>query len=98
MRIIYSSIGLAMLFIIIGYKEKNRKTPLPQWIIKIGNLSFGVYLLQQFILKGLYNYTNLPVVLGCYWLPWVGFVITLISSVLIAFLLVKTKIGRLLIG
>jgi len=98
MKIIYSSIGLAMLFIIIGYKEKNRKTPLSQWIIKIGNLCFGVYLLQQFILRGLYNYTNLPRILGCYWLPWVGFVVALAGSIIITELLIKTKVGKFLIG
>lgn len=98
MKIIYSSVGLAMLNIIIGYKEKNRKMPLPQWIIKIGNLCFGVYLLQQFILRGLYNYTNLPQILGCYWLPWVGFVVALAGSIIITELLIKTKIGKFLIG
>lgn len=98
MKIIYSSVGLAMLNIIIGYKEKNRKMPLPQWIIKIGNLCFGVYLLQQFILKGLYNYTDLPVILGCYWLPWVGFVVALVGSIIMTELLIKTKIGKFLIG
>lgn len=98
MRIIYSFVGLAMLFIIVGYKEKNRKTPLPQWIIEKGNLCFGVYLLQQFILKGIYNYTNLPGILGCYWLPWVGFVVAMAGSIVIAELLIKTKVGKFLIG
>lgn len=98
LRIIFSSVGLAMLFIIVGYKDKNRKTPLPQWIIEKGNLCFGVYLLQQFILKGLYNYSDLPEILGCYWLPWMGFVVALVGSILIAQLLVKTKTGKFLIG
>jgi membrane-bound acyltransferase YfiQ involved in biofilm formation len=98
LRLIYSSVGLAMLFILIGYKDKDRTTPLPQWIIKVGNLCFGVYLLQQFILKGLYDYTNLPSILGCYWLPWVGFVVALVGSVLLAQLLLRTKTGRFLIG
>ena len=96
MRLIYSSIGLAMLFIVIGYKEKNRKMPLPQWIIKIGNLCFGVYLLQQFI--RIYIYTDLPVILGFYWLPWVGFVVALVGSIIMTELLIKTKIGKFLIG
>lgn len=95
---IYSFLGLAMLFIIIGYKEKNRRTPLPQWIIKIGNLCLGGYLLQQFILRGLYYYTNLSQDLGCYWLPWVGFVVALAGSIIIAELLIKTKVGKFLIG
>ena len=98
LQIIYAFVGLAMLFVFVGYKEKGRKGEIPQWLTSFGNLCFGVYLLQQFILKGLYNYTELPAILGCYGLPWVGFIVTLISSVLIAFLMVKTKIGRFLIG
>ena len=98
LRLIYSSVGLAMLFVIIGHKEKDRTTSLPQWIIKVGNLCFGVYLLQQFILKGLYEYTSLPAILGCYWLPWVGFVVALAGSLIISYLLVKTKVGKFLIG
>jgi hypothetical protein len=98
MRIIYSFVGLALLFIIIGHKEKGRTAPLPQWIIKAGNLCFGVYLLQQFILMGLYEYTKLPEFLGCYCLPWVGFVVALAGSIIIAELLIKTKVGKFLIG
>ena len=98
MQIIYASVGLWMLLVWVGYAEKSRKKPLSQWIIRFGNLCMGVYLLQQFILKGLYNHTSLPEVLGCYWLPWMGFVITLICSVLITFLMMKTKSGRFLIG
>lgn len=87
-----------MLFFIVGFVEKKRSRLVSQWIIKVGNLCFGVYLLQQFILKSLYNYTNLPSVVGCYWLPWVGFTIALIGSLIIAQILVKTKVGRFLIG
>lgn len=98
LQLVYAFVGLCMLFVIIGYKEKNRKKPIPKWIIKKGNLCFGVYLFQQFILKGLYNYTNLPFILGCYWLPWIGFVVALIGSIVLAQLLVKTKTGKFLIG
>jgi len=98
MQIIYASVGLLMLLAWVGYAEGKRKKSLSQWIIRFGNLCMGVYLLQQFILKGLYNHTALPEILGCYWLPWVGFVIALIGSVCISHLLVKTKAGRFLIG
>jgi len=98
LQIIYAFVGLAMLFLFVGYKEKTRKVEIPHWLINLGGLCFCVYLLQQFILMGLYYYMGVPAFLGCYWLPWVGFVVTLISSVLIAFLMVKTKIGKLLVG
>ena len=98
MQVTYAFVGLWMLLVWVGYAEKQRKSPIPQWITNIGNLCFGVYLLQQFILKGLYDHTNLPGILGCYWLPWVGFVVALMGSVAMAQLLLKTKIGRFLIG
>lgn len=98
MQIVYSSSGLFMLLIMIGYIEQHRKVEIKNWVIKVGGLCFGVYLLQQFILTGLYDYTNLSSTFGCYWLPWVGFVIALSGSLLIAHLFIKTKIGRFLIG
>lgn len=36
--------------------------------------------------------------LGSYWLPWVAFVITLLLSVVLSWGLLKTKVGRFLIG
>lgn len=98
MQIIYASVGLWMLLLWIGYSEKNCKEGIPQWIIGFGNLCLGVYLLQQFILKGLYDHTALPDYLGCYWLPWGGFVIAFTGSVLVSQLLLKTKVGKFLIG
>ena len=97
LQIIYAFVGLAMLFVFVGYKEKDMKGVIPQWLIKLGGLCFGVYLLQQFILNGLYNYTNLPDVLGCYLLPWVGFLLALALSLVISELLIKTRIGKFLI-
>lgn len=98
LQIIYAFVGLAMLFVFVGYKEKGRKDEIPQWLIRMGGLCFGVYLLQQFILMGVYDYTAIPSKVGCYWLPWVGFIVALMGSVLVAFLMVKTKIGKFLIG
>lgn len=98
MQIIYASVGLWMLLVWVGYAEKRLKKSLPLWIVRLGNLCFGVYLLQQFILMGLYRYTQLPSLLGCYVLPWLGFMVALVGSVLISQLLVKTKTGKFLIG
>lgn len=71
---------------------------MPSWMEKTAALSFGVYLFQQFILMGLYYHTVLPSLIGCYWLPWVGFVVALPGSLLIAYLFRKVRVGRLLIG
>ena len=98
MQIIYSLCGLMMTFCIVGYTERIMKRSTPQWLLNVGSLCFGVYLLQQFVLVGLYEYTNLPNIAGCYWLPWIGFIITLLCSVSLSALLVKTRIGCFLIG
>ena len=82
----------------IGYLTRKRSKNISDWIVKVGKLCFGVYLLQQFILIGLYRYTILPNILGCYLLPWFGFFATLLISILVSMLLVKTKVGRYLIG
>ena len=97
-KIIYSSVGVAMLFCIVGFFEKSRTDSLPQWVISVGGLCMGVYLFQQFILKLLYFHTDLPSLVSSLWLPWIGFSISLAGSLLLSFLLHKTRTGRFLIG
>lgn len=67
-------------------------------IQKISSCSFGIYLLQQFVLCLLYYKTSFPTMVGPYWLPWFGFVIALVISFFLSLLLLKTKIGKSLIG
>ena len=97
-KIVYSFIGLSMLFITVGFAEKRHRMMIPQWVVKIGELCMGVYLFQQFIIKAFYDHTMLPNVLGPYWLPWVVFVVTLLFSLVLSYLLRLTKMGRFLIG
>lgn len=59
---------------------------------------FGVYIFQQFILKYIVYNGAIISLLGSYWLPWVAFVITLLLSVVLSWGLLKTKVGRFLIG
>lgn len=56
----------------------------------------GVYIYHQFILKYFYYHTN--VVLGNYWLPFCGLLITVVLSVLLVQLTLKFKWGRFLLG
>lgn len=95
-QIIYAMAGIAMAFSLVGCYLK--KHSLKNWMVQVGALSFGVYLFQQFVLKGLYDHTIMPTLLGCYWLPWIGFIIALICSLILSWLLRKTQIGRFLIG
>lgn len=97
-KVIYSSLGIAMMFSIIGRVERNRMTSLPRWTIEVGSLSMGVYIFQQFILKIIYDKTPCPDLFGVYFLPWFGFATAFIGSVLLSWVLRKTKVGRALIG
>lgn len=97
-KILYSSVGIAMLFTMVGVMEQRRTKPLDDCFIELGGLCMGVYLFQQFILKALYNCSEFVFLFGTYWLPWVGFVIALLGSLLFSWLFHKTKIGRFLIG
>lgn len=95
LTLVYAFVGICMTLSLVGCYLKRHAVP--QWMEQVGVLSFGVYLFQQFILKGLYNHTTLPSLLGCYWLPWVGFVVALSGSLLLSYLLRKTRMGRMLI-
>ncbi len=97
-KLVYSTLGLVLLFIVVGNAIEKHPHNLPQWIIEVGEYCMGVYLFQQFVLKGLYNYTGLSTVLGPYSLPWVGFVVTLFFSLALSYVLRKTNVGRFLIG
>lgn len=92
LRLVYSSTGIAMVLSLVGRYLK--KYSMPFWMEKTAALSFGVYLFQQFILMGLYYHTVLPTIVGCYWLPWVGFVVALSGSLLLTFIIRTTKFGK----
>lgn len=87
-----------MLLSSVGLYLNNNKAPIPQWILKIGNLCMGVYLIQQFILIALYRHTELPWLVSPYFLPWIGAFITMVLSVLVSLLARRTKVGRFLMG
>ena len=94
-QILYAGLGIAAMYctaLVITSKKE-----LKPWIIKIGAYCFGVYLFQQFILMGIYYHTNLPIIVGSNWLPWVGTAIALTGSLLLSWLFRKTKLGRALI-
>ena len=97
-KLLYSFVGLAALFLAVALVKKKCNSSLPLWLIRVGGLSMGVYIFQQFILKGLYVHTNLPVVAGPYWTPWISFMIALTASVLLSLLFRQTRVGRFLIG
>ena len=92
---IYSTLGvLSMLLSAIKITSRFKLTP---WIIKLGTYCFGVYVFQQFILQIMYYHTEIPQQIDYRVLPWVGFLVAIIFSLLFSYLLRLTRIGRRLI-
>lgn len=96
-KIIYATIGVLLFYISIMYIIKQKRN-IPNWFVKLNVLCMGIYLFQQFILKLFYYKLPMPELLGTYWLPWVGFLVALLLSILLTFLLRKSQVGRWLVG
>lgn len=79
----------------IYYSQRYQLTKMTQ---KISYCCFGIYLIQQFVLQLLYYKTAFPILVGPYWLPWIGFIIASIISFVLSDLLLRTKAGKFLIG
>ncbi len=71
---------------------------LPVWAVTLSSYCYGVYIFQQFILRGLYYYTGLPQLVGWKLLPWIGILITLLGSLFFTHCMLKSRFGRFLIG
>lgn len=93
--ILYSTFGVVVM-LVTAVKYTSSK-PLSNRVIKIGSYCFGVYIFQQFILQIVYYHTSLPLYLGNELLPWIGFVGTLVLSLILSYMLRQTRIGRNLI-
>ena len=94
--LIYAVSGLmAFYFTSIYYTQRHT---LKKSTIQLSSYCFGIYVFQQFILQILYYKTQLPVLVGPFWLPWIGFVITIIVSIFLSILMYKTKYGKRLLG
>lgn len=95
-QLVYAWTGIIAFYgTTVYYTQRHNLT---NTIQKISSCSFGIYLLQQFVLCLLYYKTSFPTMVGPYWLPWLGFVIAAIISYFISSVLLKTKVGRFLIG
>lgn len=92
---VYGFLGILPLYSTSFYYTSKHQ--LSEITIKIGAYCFGVYLFQQFILQALYYHTQLPTILGTDMLPWSGFIITLIVSVFLSYVVRLTNIGKNLI-
>ena len=93
-KLLYGFAGILALYFTAVYYTKIKT--LPNVIVKVGKYCFGVYLFQQFILHGLYYNTHLPQILGVY-LPWISFMLTIITSVLFSIFIRRFNWGKALI-
>lgn len=93
----------AMSLIYILYNLSNR-TKVVEWLkskpvlITLSGYCYGVYIYQQFIIQYLYYKTSVPLLVNEYALPWIGFVVALVLSILLCWVSLKTRFGRFLIG
>lgn len=67
-------------------------------LITLSSYCYGVYIYQQFILRYLYYQTSICSLISPLILPWFGFIVTLLLSLLFCHLTLKTKFGKFLIG
>ena len=98
LKLIYSTSGIMFLYLIVTKFTNNKTFKLKNYVINASSLCYGVYVFHQFILIYLYYHTDFPKYFGSYLLPWFGFVVTIIISILLTKITLKTKIGRFLIG
>lgn len=95
LKIIYSALGSWALFLTSRrYVHTHEMSSL---CIKLSSCCFGVYIFQQFILKIIYYKTDIPTLVGPVILPWLGFAVAMIVSVLLSMAVLNTKLGRKLI-
>ena len=95
-QLVYATIGTLTLYITMVYYTQRKQ--LSKFTISLASCCFGIYLTHQFLLKALYYNTDFALIVGPYWLPWLGFTLVLPISYLLSLLLLKTKIGKFLIG
>ena len=95
-QLVYATIGTITLYITMVYYTQRKQ--LSKFTISLASCCFGIYLTHQFLLKALYYNTDFASIVGPYWLPWLGFTLVLPISYLLSLLLLKTKIGKFLIG
>lgn len=91
-RLVYSIIGLYA-FWLTTVKISLTYTISPK-ILWLGEYCMGIYIFQQFVLKYTYYHTNLPLIVGSYWLPWIGCVLATGFSLGLSIFIRFFKYGR----
>lgn len=95
--LIYSAIGCLFAYQLVN-KLTYGKEYAPKWLVYINSICMGIYIFQQFILQYIYYKTTIPQIVGPYWLPWFGTIVTIIFSIGFTIIIRQFKIGKFLIG
>lgn len=95
---LYAWCGTIAIVLISMFLIQKCQLKISTTLVKIGTLTFGIYIFQQFILKWLYYHTIFVNLIPDYLIPWIAFGITLILSFFATILLRSNKYGRYLIG
>lgn len=96
-RFIVNMSGIFLIYLII-VKFVNGGGKIYNWCYKANTICYGVYIIHQFILKYLYYETSLPLRVEAIYLPWLILGLTLGISVILSVCMLKTRLGRYLIG
>ena len=97
-HIVYSSAALATVFVTVNMLVRKTGVQIKAWMVRGSTLCFGVYIYHQMIIDFAYYRMGWIETLPPMLLPWIGFVSALVFSLLLAYLTLKTKFGRFLIG
>ncbi len=90
--------GIMALWLLVCSFVNRQNFSISPIVVRASSICYGVYIFHQFILRILYYETEFPTIVSAYWLPWLSCIITLIVSVFLTWLFLKTKIGKFLIG
>ena len=98
--------GILALYVSVMVWLDKHKSPDSQpgtFLRSCSKVCYGVYVLHMFFMKYLYYYSPLPqwcceTEIGTWIMPWLVLILTLVPSVVITMLLLKTRFGRMLIG
>lgn len=82
-QLLYSLLGVIGIYLTsLHFVQKHNISK--HWV-NLGEMCFGIYIFQQFVLMYLYYNTALPIIVGPYFLPIIGFCVASLFSYLLTF-------------
>jgi len=102
----HTTSGILALYFTVVYWLQRYRTPESQpspFLRECSRLCYGVYVFHMFFMKPIYYNTPFPswccaTGVGEWLMPWVVLLVTLALSILVTWLILKTRFGRFLIG